>query len=187
MSYLLRTLILVGVLASHVVAASITYEVVPLPAQVPTGAQGGQAEPRAFEYRYRLFGISLLAGQELDIKFDPALYGPLWNPSAPLGLDVLVLQPDNPPGSGLPGDLSVLALADLPTIDLLSVDFIFLGAGMPGPQTFFINSYDSNGAFLGEILSGTTAPASGAAVPEPAALLLVGLGLLLLGARAVKR
>jgi hypothetical protein len=118
---------------------------------------------------------------EVDIRFDPALYGELSNPVAPPDFDVLILQPNNPPG--VPGDYKPLALIDNPSQSgLFSVDFTFLGPGMPGSQPFFINQYDdqfmlidSDGPFF------TTPVSNPGVVPEPATLTLVGATLLIAG------
>ena len=126
-------------------------------------------------YTYFISGLTLLANQELDFRFDPDLYGSLTNGVAGPGFDVLLLQPDNPPGAF--GDFSVLALVDHSPLFLLSVDFTFIGAGTPGAQPFFINEYDQSGKFVGTIESGFTV----AAIPEPGSLALGGTGLLVGG------
>src|SRR5215831_7571648 len=56
---------------------------------------------------YLVSGIQLQMNQELDIRFDPALYGSLSNGVAGPDYDLLLLQPNNPPG--VFGDYSALA------------------------------------------------------------------------------
>jgi hypothetical protein len=130
----------------------------------------------SLRYTYFVTGVTLLAHQELDFRFDPDLYGSLTNGLAGPGFDVLLLQPDNPPGAF--GDFSVMALVDHPQFpEVLSVDFTFLGSGAPGAQPFFINQYDQSGKFMATIEAGFTV----AAIPEPGSLALGGTGLLVGG------
>ena len=85
---------------------------------------------------------------------------------------------------GLPGTPSLLALtapaAAAASSDTLSVSFVWLGSGLPGSQPFGIAS-DATGSI---VQSGFTAPA---AVPEPAAGLLMLAGLAGLALRARSR
>jgi len=127
----------------------------------------------ANEYRYTYIpsGFTFLINQELDIQFDASLYSNLTNGVAGAGFDLVLLQPNNPPG--LPGDYSAVALINNPPLDgPFSVDFTYLGSDMPGPQPYFINQYDENGEFLGTLESGTTS-----LIPESATAGLAGLGL----------
>lgn len=133
------------------------------------------------EYRYTYFVSDFEFGidQELDIRFDPTLYDALSNGVAGSDFAVLLLQPNNPPGSF--GDYSALALVDKPSLTVpFSVDFIFLGSGQPGAQPFLINQFDANGTFVSTLESGSTTPLE-AAIPEPSGFLLTGAGLLLTG------
>jgi hypothetical protein len=134
-------------------------------------------------YNYSISGITLQTNQELDIRFDPALYGSLSNGVAPEGFDLLLLQPNNPPGTF--GDYSALALVDDPPLSgEFRVDFTYIGGGTPGSQPFLINQYDEGQQFVATIASGTTV----AAVPEPTSFALFGVSLVT-GAivRAVRR
>jgi len=134
-------------------------------------------------YDYSISGITLQMNQDIDIRFDPALYGTLSNGVAPGEFNLLLLQPDNPPGTF--GDYSALALADDPPFTgEFRVDFTYIGGGTPGSQPFFINQYDESRHLLATLASGTTV----AAVPEPTSFALLGVSLLT-GAiiRAVRR
>jgi hypothetical protein len=159
-------------------AANVSFQVTGL------GATGlGQQQ---YQYNYVISDLQLQANQELDIRFDPSLYGTLSNGVAPSGFDLLLLQPNNPPGAF--GDYSALALANNPPLSgTFSVKVVYLGSGLPGSQPFFINQYDAQGNFVGQVSTGSTGP-SGQAAPEPAAWTLAVMGCLLGGAfRAVRR
>lgn len=133
-----------------------------------------------YRYTYVVSGMTFAANQELDVKFDPALFLSLSNPHAPSGFSALVFQPNNPPGFGIFGDFSALATVNNPALSPFSVDVIFLGQGLPGAQSFEINQYDSNLNFVGTLASGTTVPNGGVtATPEPSSFVLGGLGTLL--------
>src|SRR5438309_110376 len=146
-------------------AATITFQSSDLPDITP-----GQDLRRDV---YSIGGITLQANEEIDIRFDPALYGTLSNGVAPPDFSLLLLQPNTPPGTF--GDYSALSNVNNPSLaGPFSVDFVFLGTGAPGSQPFFINLYDRNGRFLRTVESGfTTSP--GAAVPEPATLVISAL------------
>ena len=80
------------------------------------------------------------------------------------------------------GHYSAMALADNPSLDLFSVDFVFAGAGEPGSQQFVINQYDESGSFVRTVESGFTT------VPEPDNLTIGTLILIVSGIwRAVSR
>jgi len=129
-----------------------------------------------YRYTYILSGFSFSVNQELDIQFDANLYSNLTNGVVGTGFNLVLLQPNNPPG--LPGDYSAMALIDNPPLDgPFSVDFTYLGEGAPGPQPYFINQYDDQGHFLETLESGASSP-----IPEPATVALAGGGLLALGA-----
>jgi hypothetical protein len=140
-----------------------------------------------YRYSYVVSGIQFQVNQELDIRFDPALYGTLSNGVAPAGFDLLLLQPNNPPG--VSGDYSALSLVNNPSLSgTFSVEVVFLGNGTPGAQPFFINQLDANGSLLSVVTSGNSSSAAGGSVPEPAGWTLAGAGFLLGGLwRAVRR
>lgn len=156
-------------------AASVGYEVTDL---------GGND----FRYSYTFTGITLQAQQEIDIRFDPALFGALSNAVAPPQFDLLVLQPDNPPGSF--GDYSILSFINAPDLGgTFSVDVEFLGVGKPGAQPFFINQYDATGVLILSTPGGLTQKRQSGDpgdVPEPATLWLVAGSLFVARARAVR-
>lgn len=147
------------------------------------GATGGGET--IYRFTYDLSDVQLLLNQELDFRFDPAIYSSLLNPVAPAGLfDVLVLQPNNPPGAF--GDYSLLAMVNNPsTAGPFSVDATLVaGQPLPDTQPFFINQLDSNGAFLSRIDSGLAVNV----IPEPGTLSMAAAGLIgALLIRAAKR
>ena len=97
-----------------------------------------------FRFTYFLSGGSLNAGDELEIDFDPALYGELSNASAGAGFDVALFQTNNPPGST--GIYSALAIVNNPSLATpFMTDAVYLGQGTPAPQPVFINQYDASG------------------------------------------
>jgi hypothetical protein len=158
-----RLVIITGILAINLLSATIGFDV----SVVGTTGTG----ETLYRYNYFLDMLNLQQNMEVDIRFDPALYGVLSNPVAPGDFDVLILQPNNPPGTF--GDYSVLALVNNPSLaGPFSVDFTFPGAGFPGSQPFFINLIDPVTGAITPIDSGFTTPV-GSAVPEPGTL---GLG-----------
>ncbi len=131
-----------------------------------------------YSYSYGVSDVTLQANQELDIEFDPHLYGSLSSGVAPSGFSLLLFEPNQPLGAL--GDYSALAVLNNPSLaGTFSVDFSFIGSGQPGAQAFFINQYDQFGNFKGTIESGTTTDLSVAsAVPEPGGFSLCLLGFL---------
>jgi hypothetical protein len=129
---------------------------------------GGGSPDNVYRYTY-LFTGSIAANQEIDIQFDPGLFSHLMNATASSGFDLLLLQPNNPPG--VPGDLSALALNNISGPGTLGVDVVYLGTGIPGVQTFFVNTFGPGGE-LTLVESGSTVSAS--AVPEPNTFLFTG-------------
>jgi len=143
------------------------------------GVVNGQ---RQFRNTYLDVDTPLQVNQALEIQFDPILYGNLSNPQAPSNFNVLLIQPNNPPG--LAGLYSALALTNtLAPVGPFSVDFIFLGAGTPGSQAFQINQFNAQGGFVSTVASGVTTTV----IPEPGGLATAGLALLVCGAWRIKR
>jgi hypothetical protein len=142
--------------------------------QVTDLGPGASPPLERYTYTYNMSGITLLANQELDIVFSAAFYGTLSNGVVSPGFDLILLQPNNPPGT--PGHFSALALSNIGVVTgPWSVDFLFNGPGTPGSQPFFINQYDANGRLIT-----TPPPESGttqnsADVPEPGTFMLLGL------------
>src|SRR5512140_131833 len=99
-------------LAAGLSAATMKFEVTPLGTLVLGGATPGGPGATVEMQRctYFLSGITLLADQEVNIRFDPAVYGALSNPHAGPGFDVLLFQPNQPPGAF--GDFSALSMSD---------------------------------------------------------------------------
>jgi hypothetical protein len=159
-----------GIVTANILAAAVTFEV------SDAGLPG--PEDALYRYTYSISGLSLHKNVEIDIRFDPTLYGPLSAGIAPPDFDVLLLQPNNPTGAF--GDYKPLALVDDPNMSgPFSVEFVYLGDGAPGAQPFLINEYDDNLNFVRTIGAGSTQAVSDV-VPEPATLLLAGGALLMI-------
>ena len=157
-----------GLLGTNLAAGTIQFQVTNLGSNV-------------YEYDYFLTGITISANEELDFQFDHSLYGSLSSPGAPSGYILMLLQPNNPPGTN--GVYSVYApVANLSTSGTFKVDFSYLGPGQPGSQPYVLNQFDLNGNLISSPGSGTTTAISGASVPEPYSFSLVGVGLFLGGA-----
>jgi hypothetical protein len=144
-------------------ATTISFQVTDMPDLVPGEDQ--------YRYEYSLSDFPHPAGYGFSIVFDRTLYAWLESPPPSVGpdWDVLSIQPD----LALPDDgfFDSLALVDTPaTLAGFTIEFVWLGGGVPGSQPFVI--YDS--AFA-TIESGRTERA--AAVPETPALGLILLGL----------
>ena len=153
-----------------------------------------------FQYNYSISGLSLQAGQSLDISFPGATYSALLageagdstcSTPAPCvgntGMNwmLLLLPPNSPPGGA--GDY--LATADINNPSLagpFTADFTLEPGAQAGSQSYTI--FDTN---FNTIASGSTTPtgSGGAgAVPEPASFPLALAGVLFLGVlRAVRR
>jgi hypothetical protein len=159
-----------GILAGSLNAAAIQFQVTNLGLN-------------SYRYNYTLSGFTLQANQELDIRFDPTVYASISNGVAPSDYDLLLLQPNNPPGTA--GDYRAFALVNNPSLaGLFSVDFTLQNGASPGSQQFFINQYSQAGFLITSTPSGFTT----SAIPEPATLSLGCLALILGGvARAARR
>jgi hypothetical protein len=138
-------------------AATVRYEIFDL--------QSDLGSPSRYRYAYSIVDVTFHPRQELDILFDPVLFCNLSDGRAGAGFDVMLFQPNNPPGS--PGHYTAMALVDNPTLDAFRVDFTFLGPGVPGSQPFLINQFDENGQLVEIIDSGVST------VPEPGNFLIV--------------
>jgi len=168
--------LLVAFSATNLYSATVQFESTLL------GTVNGQS---LFRNRYLALDFSLQMNQALEIEFDQAQYGTLSNPQGPANFNLLLLQPNNPPG--LAGLFSALAQSVAQSPMSFSVDYIFLGTGQPSTQRFFINQFDSAGSLLSTITSGVT-PSPTSVIPEPSGLALGGLGVVAISAwRAVQR
>src|SRR4051794_28013889 len=67
-----------------------------------------------FRYNYTVSAVTFQANQELDIRFDPALYSTLTSGVAPSGFSLDLFQPNNPPQAF--GDYSAVALVNNPSL-----------------------------------------------------------------------
>ena len=114
-------------------------------------------------YRYIYFpsGFSLHTNQELDIQFDAALCTNIMNATAGSAFQIVMEQPGNP--AGAPGHYSVRALIDNPPLSgPMSVEFAYLGGGLPAAQRYFVNQLNQDGSIAyppSPLLSGTTVDA----------------------------
>lgn len=120
---------------------------------------------------YVYFVSDFLFGQDqgFTIYFDPALYRDLENlpPPPNADWDIITLHPDLALNSR--GACDALALVNGPSLtDPFTVQFVWLGIGVPGSQPFDIND------------TGFSVLQQGVTVPEPASalLLLAGLGVI---------
>jgi hypothetical protein len=151
-----------GLVAGNLNATAIRFQVINLGSN-------------SFSYNYSITGITFQQNEELDIRFDPALYGILSNPVAGPGFQLTLLQPNNPPGTF--GDYDALAMINNPSLaGPFGLNFTFLGAGQPGSQPFLINQFDQTGHFISTVEAGFTS-----SIPEPASLSLAGIGLIIGG------
>lgn len=183
MRKLLTITLWVGLVAANLPAGTVSYDFSTTPIAPPADAPAGST---VLQVTYLLSNFSFLANEELDIQFDPALYGELSNGQAPSGFVLNLFQPDNPLGA--PGDFSALATVDNPSLTgSFSADVVFYGTGQPGPQSYSINQYDAQGNFLDTVSSGSSTPANDAPVPEPGSFWLGGIGLVIGAGRWVKR
>jgi len=147
--------------AGNANATSIIYETVDL-ADTTSGED-------LWQYDYSVSDYTFNTNYGFTIYFDYTLYGDLKDPPTSPNSDWTVLTWD--PDIFLPDDGAYDAQASVngaSLADSFQVDFIWLGSGNPGSQSFEV--YDNNWDVKE---SGNTAP-----VPEPGTILLVGSGLL---------
>jgi hypothetical protein len=137
-----------------------------------------------FRVQYHVSGLELGKDQELSVEFSPVIFRSLFNPVAPAGIDILLIQPNNPLGAF--GRLSLLALIDFPSIqDGFRLDVRATGdltqmgndPDSPDAQTFEVNQLNGQGVIVSTIQSGNVA----AAVPEPATVQTIGAVVLIAG------
>ena len=163
-----------GSMAATLSAGTVNYDFSVLPFAPPADAPPGSS---MLQVTYLLSNFTFEANQELDIQFDPTLFGNLSNPTGPAGFILEVFQPNNPPDA--PGDFSAFNTTGGTVTGSFSIDAVYLGSGDPGPQAYSINQFDSQGNFVAEVASGNTTPSSNTTVPEPGSFWLGGIGLMI--------
>lgn len=157
-----------ALLSINLSAATIEVDVSPL-------GPGGPGES-LFRYTFSISDETLMENEEIAIRFNPSQFSALSNGVAPSDFDLLLFQPDNPPGSF--GSYSLLSLVNNPSLaGPFRVDASVFGQIAPVVLPFSINQYDDSGAFLGTRDSGFTQP-GGVVIPEPGTLLFGGAGIL---------
>jgi hypothetical protein len=134
-----------------------------------------------YRFEYVVTGHQFLANQELAIEFDPDVYLALSNATGPAEFDILLFQPDDPPGTV--GRFSALALVDIAALSgFFSLD-VHLDPGMsgmgpsfpwsPGLQLFSISQLDEQGTIISGIAEGSVS-----FTPETSTWQLSAIGLL---------
>lgn len=171
----MRTVIALSALAilatASLPASTIEYSVAAV-STTTTGMNG--ASKTLYRYTFIPDGVDFQVDQALDIEFSSSVFSELSSGSAGSAFDLLLLQPNNPPQA--PGIFSALATVSSPSLQTISVNALFIGPGLPGPLPYSINQFNSQGAFVRSISSGTTVPVP-ASTPEPSTALLVVLAL----------
>jgi hypothetical protein len=141
--------------------------------------------PGSVHYSFTLSGFNLLQYQVLDLEFSPSTYSALSDASAPAGFSTTIDPINTPPGA--PGDFLIEALTSNPTLTpgSLGIDAKLTGSGGLGPLQFTVDQFNSLGVNNGPV-QGESGMTTNPAVPEPAGVSLVVLGLLaalILGSR----
>jgi len=129
-----------------------------------------------WEYSYSVSNDTLASDiEEFSIYFDLGLYKNLTLASAPVGWDPIAFDTDpNLPDDGLYNAFALvsgIALGDM--LSGFSIQFDFLGTGVPGSQFFEILD-----PFTFSVLDSGNTQLASAPVPEPEMLWLIGLGLM---------
>ncbi|MBV8820156.1 MAG: hypothetical protein JO022_17480 [Acidobacteriaceae bacterium] len=154
-------------LAATAGASTIQFQV----AEIGTNASG-QAIDR---FTYSTNGITLDQNEAVDLSFDRSRFSDLTNPVVPAGFVSNLAQPDNP--LGLDGDFIISPQSGAATLSgPFSVDFTFIGSGVPDVQAFTIYEFDPQTGFIVSVLeTGTTTPGGVAGTPEPASFATCGV------------
>jgi hypothetical protein len=178
-----------------VVASALTLQAGPIVQYQVTTVGTTSTGLTQYRYNYQLSGFTLFVNEEIDIRFDPTLFDEIFNGVAGPGFDLLLFQPNQPPG--VPGDYSALAGLNASLSGTFSVDFtlapnVTLTANDPRlAQPFFL--FDDNpGTSLHPELpfQGVVSPASPAqngSAPEPNSIWLCGIGMFVCGVGWVVR
>jgi hypothetical protein len=184
----LTPILLLGIVAASVQASPLIQSQVSTVGTTGTGAT-------LFRYNYMISGFALFQNEEIDIRFDRAVFGQLSNGVAGPGFDLLLFQPNQPIGAF--GDYSALAGPNASLTGTFSVDFtlapnvtlkpndprlvqeLFLFDDNPGPPTHPGVPFEG----LTSVAPFSSAPDSSA--PEPWSVSLCGAALVAGGARWV--
>jgi len=167
MYFLSLSIVLLTSAITH--AAAIQFQL----SLIDTDSAGNRIE----RYTYFVNDLTLQRNEEVEIQFDPRVFSALSGPKSSGGFDLVLLQPNNPPGA--PGELSLTPIKrDARVTNPFSVDFTLTGQGSVDSQPFFINQYDSSGSFVDTVSAGSTSPVNQATVPEPATFTYYGMALL---------
>ena len=127
-----------------------------------------------WRYEFALSSFTYGADAGFTIYFPLAIVSALTNGSAAADWDLLLLDPDSPPGAD--GGFDALSLVASPSLSPFRVDATVAG-GNPPPLALRFEIYRLSPSF--EILeTGFTSDPGGAAVPEPGSAVLAGLGAL---------
>lgn len=172
----LRPLLACAALAAGLAnAGTIQYHIAPIAGNSATTGE-------AYRFSYEAVNLQLDAFQELDIRFGASTFVKIFNPMIGSGADVLLFQPNNPPGA--PGDLSILSLVNDLDLGSFSVDAVLTGFP-PRSLAFSINEYDPvSGEFLRTVSQGSAVLIG---IPEPSISLLMATGLLWFGALTARK
>lgn len=155
-------------------------------------APSGQTQ---YRYTYLFSGFTPFENEEIDLRFDPLVFGRLSNGVGGPGFDVLLFQPNEPPG--VDGDYSALAGPNASLAGTFSVDFTLAPNVTLVPNDprlvlpfFLFNDNPNPGShpelpFTGSVTAAPAAPDTSA--PEPGGLSLCSVGMLMGGAGWVVR
>ena len=139
--------------------------------------------PGDFQFTYYLSGFDLVQYEELDFVFPADLFLGISNPMASPGVVVEIFQPNVPTGAD--GDFTGEASSDLGDVTgPWSIDVAYLGQGLPGTQTYFVDQFDSNGTLVGNPVEAEDVAAP---VPESGTFSFGCLAVALCLVRAVPR
>lgn len=145
-----------------------------------------------FQLNYLISGFTLFENAEIDIRFNPAVFGELSNGVAGPGFDLLLFQPNRPPGAF--GDYSALAGPNASLSGTFRVDFTLASNVTLTPndprliQEFFIFDNNPGPSQHPELpFQGFTTAVPVDSVPEPWSISLCGVALMVGGARHALR
>jgi hypothetical protein len=177
----ITSILLVGIVSASLHASPL------IQYQVSTVGTTGTGQT-LFRYNYLISGFTLFQNEEIDIRFDPAVFGQLSNGLASPGFDLLLFQPNQPPGAF--GDFSALAGANASLAGTFRVDFTLAPNVTLTPndprlvQTFFLFDDNPGPSQHPELpFQGLTSAAPVNSVPEPWSFSLCGAALMVGGVR----